>query len=109
MARFYGKVGYGFSEETATDVYEDKIVEKSYYGDVTRNTRRWEKGDNINDNLNINNQISIVADAYAYAHFYAMKYVEWMGAKWKVTNVEVQRPRLLLTLGGVYNGPTPDS
>lgn len=109
MAKFCGRVGYGFSEETTPDVYEDKITEVVYKGDVIRNARRWEQGTDINDNLNVNNQISIVADPYAYTHFFAIKYVEWMGAKWKVTNAEVQRPRIILTLGGVYNGPTPES
>lgn len=109
MAKFCGKVGYGIAEQTAPDVYEDKIKEVVYKGDVTRNTRRWEQGTDINDNLNVNNMISIVADAYAYSHFFAIKYCEWMGTKWKVTNAEVQRPRIILTLGGVYNGPTPES
>ena len=108
MAKFYGKVGYGFPVETKRHVYEYEITERSYYGDVTRNARRWEQGTDINDDLNVNNLISIVADPYAYDHFFAIKYVEWMGAKWKVTNVEVQRPRLILTVGGVYNGEQED-
>ena len=109
MPKFYDVVGYAEPREGSGDyegVVEDRIVERRYYGDVLRNTRRWESGSDILDNLRINNQISIVADAYAYEHFYAMKYVKWMGTRWVVTNVEVQRPRLLLTIGGVYNGPT---
>ena len=108
MAKFCGMVGYGFDEETALDVHEYKTIERKYYGDVTRNSRRWEQGIDVNDDLNINNMIEIVADPYAFAHFFAIKYVEWMGTKWKVTNVEVRRPRLILTIGGVYNGPTPE-
>lgn len=106
MAKFCGLVGYGYTTETKRDVHEDETVEKKYYGDVTRNTRKWETGLDINDNLVVNNQISILADPYAYDHFFAIKYVEWMGTFWKVMNVEVQRPRLILTLGGVYNGRT---
>lgn len=109
MAKFCGKVGYAFSREIAPDVYDDEIVEKKYYGDVTKNTRRWEQGTDINDNLNVSNTFSIMADAYAYEHFFAIKYIEWMGARWKVTNVEVQRPRLIFSVGGVYNGPTPET
>ena len=112
MSKFYGPVGYAESKEGTGEhegVMEDVIVERQYYGDVLRNTRKWESGSDILDNLRINNQISIVADAYAYEHFFSIKYVKWMGTCWVVTNVEVQRPRLLLTIGGVYNGPTAGS
>lgn len=103
MARFCGNVGYGETKETRPGVYEDTIVLHKYYGDVTRNTRRLEGSDRVNMNVLVNNTISIVADAYAYEHFFNMKFVEWMGTRWIVTNVEVQRPRLILTIGGVYN------
>lgn len=107
MAKYYGAVGYAETVETAPGVWEaDRITERNYYGDVIRNTRRWEKGEGLNDDLNVNNTISIVADAYALNHFFAIRYVSWMGANWKVTNVEVQPPRLILTIGGVYNGPS---
>lgn len=104
MAKFYGKIGYAVPKETAPGVWSEEITTRSYRGDVLRNTRRWESNENLNDNLNINNLISIVADAFAYENFFSMRYIEWMGSKWKVTNVEVQRPRLILTIGGVYNG-----
>ena len=109
MPKFYGPVGYAEPKEGTGEhegVVEDAIVEYKYFGDVLRNTRKWESGSDILDNLRVNNQISIMADAYAYEHFFAIKYVEWMGTRWVVTNVEVQRPRLLLTIGGVYNGST---
>jgi len=112
MARFHGKVGYGETVETSPGVWEDVITERSYFGDVLRNTRRLQEGESINDNLSVNNSISIVADAYANDHFFAIRYVEWVGSLWKVSDVEVQRPRLILRLGGVYNGPkaaTPDT
>ena len=112
MAKFFGTIGFavGYREGTGENegiVKEVPVVERAYYGDVLQNTRRFENGSDINDDIQINNRISIVADAYACEHFFAMKYVNWMGAMWKVTNVEVQRPRLILTIGGVYNGPTP--
>lgn len=106
MAKFYGKVGYGLQVETAPGVYEEQITEVSYFGDVIRNTRRLRDGEKVNDDLSVGNSISILADAYADEHFFAIRYVEWAGSRWKVTEVEVQRPRLLLRLGGVYNGPT---
>ena len=104
MARWYGKVGYATTVETVPGVHEEQITERSYYGDVNRNTRRLESSGNLNDNVNVANEISIVSDAYAELNFHAMRYVEFMGARWKITNVQVQRPRLILQLGGVYNG-----
>lgn len=107
MARFYGEVGYGETVEAAQGVWEDVVVEYNYYGDVFRNTRKLREGESINDDLSVGNSISIVADEYANEHFFAIRYVKWAGVLWRVTDVEVQSPRLLLRLGGVYNGPTP--
>lgn len=106
MAKFFGAVGYAETSETASGVWEETITERNYYGDVIRNNRRLEGGENLNDNIALNNLISIVADPYAVQHFFAIRYVKWMGASWRVTNVEVQSPRLILTIGGVYNGPS---
>jgi len=105
MAKFYGIIGYSVTEETSPGVWTESITERNYYGDVIRNTRRWQPGEGLNDNLTINNIISIVADPFAYKHFHAIRYIKWMGASWKIDNIEVQRPRLILTIGGVYNGP----
>lgn len=105
MTKFCGKVGYAKSEETATGVWTEKICERSYMGDVVRNTYQWANTENLNDDLNINNSISVIADSFAYEILPAIRYVKWMGAYWKVTSVDIQRPRLILTLGGVYNGP----
>jgi len=105
MAKFYGIIGYSVTEETSPGVWTESITERNYYGDVIRNTRRWQPGEGLNDNLTINNIISIVADPFAYQHFHAIRYIKWMGASWKIDNIEVQKPRLILTIGGVYNGP----
>lgn len=107
MARFHGKVGYGATVELANGVWDDVVTERTYFGDVVRNTRRFREGEQVNDDLTLGNSISIVADEYANGNVGAIRYVEWAGSKWKVTDVEIQRPRLLLRLGGVYNGPTP--
>lgn len=104
MSRFYGAVGYAKTVNTAPGVFEEVEEEMMYYGDVLRNARRLESGENLNDQLVVNNSISILADAHALNHFFEIRYVVWEGTKWKVTNVEVQRPRLILTLGKVYNG-----
>lgn len=105
MARYYGAVGYATSRLTAPGVYEDTIEERFYRGDILKNTSRWQRNDYLNDDLNISNRISILADPYAYENFSKIKYVVWMCQKWKVSEIEVQRPRLILTIGGVYNGP----
>ena len=105
MAKFYGRVGYGEAVESVSGVWVDTIVEYSYYGDVIRNTRNLTDGDYLNKDITVGNSISIVADAYANEHFFAIRYVEWAGTLWTVSDVEVQTPRLLLRLGEVYNGP----
>ena len=106
MAKFYGSVGYAEYVETAPDVHREVITEREYIGDVLRNTRRWEGSQHLNDDLVVNNRISIIADPYAYQNFHSIRYCVWMNSKWKVTNVEVAYPRLLLDLGGVYNEQT---
>ena len=104
MAKFCGIVGYGVTEETAPGVNEPSIEERRYFGDVLRNTRRWESGEGLNDDLKITNRISIVADAYAYEHADAIRYVSWLGTKWKVSELDIQSPRIVLSIGGVWNG-----
>ena len=103
MAKYYGIIGYAEAVETAPGVWKEQITERNYYGDVIRNTRRLQSANQLNDNVNVSNEISIVADPFAYQNFHSMRYVEFMGTKWKITNVEVQYPRLILELGGVYN------
>lgn len=105
MAKFYGKIGYGSSLETAPGVWEDVITERNTRGDVIRNSVRVRETQAVNDDLTVGNSISILADGYANNNLSAMRYVEWMGTLWKISEVEVQGPRLVLRLGGVYNGP----
>lgn len=105
MAKWYGNIGYAETVEIESGVWEELITERSYFGDVYRNNRRLQTtGESTNDNIDVNNEISIIADPYAYEHFYSMRYALFMGTKWKITNVDVQYPRLVLSLGGVYNG-----
>src|SRR4026208_304890 len=104
--KFHGVIGYGESTETSPGVFEDVITEVTYSGDVIRNTRNLQEGDQVNDDISVRNSISIVADAYANEHFFAIRYIVWQGARWKVTEVDVQRPGLILRVGGIYNGNT---
>lgn len=103
MSKFHGMIGFAVTKETSPGVYTEEFVEREYFGDLIRNTRRLQSGDHLNDDLNISNQISILADPYINGNIYAMRYAVFMGAKWKITDVQVQYPRLVLTLGGVYN------
>ena len=104
MAKFYGVIGYSETVETKPGVWKDQITEHEYCGDLLQNTRSIQSSETLNDDINVANKISIVADPFAYKNFHSMKYVEFMGAKWKITKVEVQYPRLILTIGGVCNG-----
>lgn len=105
MAKWYGQIGFGKYDESNPGYYEPKITERSYYGDVYKNTRLIQSSNGgTNDNVNVSNQISIVADPYANNHIYSMCYVTFQDTKWKVANVDVQYPRLVLTLGGLWNG-----
>lgn len=104
MARFYGKIGFVLDHVDITQgVWKPVIQIRSYYGDVMKRRLTWEHGESINDNIKIGNQFSILADEYAETHMYAMKWIEWKGVKWKITSVEIERPRMILTIGDVYN------
>lgn len=103
MNKFYGAIGYAVMEEVSPGVWSEAIFVRNYSGDVIRNTRQLQASETLNDNLNISNQISIVADPFAYENFHSIRYVEFMGTKWKINNIEVQYPRLILSMGGVYH------
>ena len=106
MAKWFGKIGYVETKEVQPGVWAPSVTEHEYYGDMIRNTRRYQSAQKVNEDLTISNELSIVADPYAQQHFHAMKYAEVYGSKWTITSVEVQFPRLVLTLGGLYNGAT---
>lgn len=107
MAKYFGKIGFAILTEIKPGVWKEIITEREYYGDVIRNTRRLQNANQLNDDINISNEISIVADPFARENFHSMRWVEYMDAKWKVSSVDVQYPRLVLTVGGIYNGKNP--
>lgn len=109
MAKFSGKIGFAITQNTSLDVWEpEEIVERTYKGDVARMQERFSSNEySVNDNINIDNEISVVADPFAYNHMSTIRYVEFMGERWKVKTIAVRYPRLVLWIGGVYNGPTP--
>lgn len=107
MAKYCGLIGFmNTNNEMCSDVYKNSPIKKKYYGDILRNIKRNESGTGVNDNISVSNQISIVADPYAQENFHSIIFAEFMKSYWKVQSVEVQYPRLIITLGGLYNGPT---
>lgn len=107
MAKYAGMVGFGVSEETSPGVWSDVVTEYAYRGDILQNRRILQQGENLNKDLSVGNTVSIVGDAYAREHFFAIKYATWAGQRWTVSSITVERPRLVLQLGEVYNGPIP--
>lgn len=104
MAKFFGIIGFIETKETTPGVWEPTVTKRKYYGDILDQSRRRDTSNNINDDLTVNVQISIVADPYALNHFHSMAFIEYSGTAWKVANVTPHYPRLVLTLGGLYNG-----
>ena len=106
MSKWFGKIGYAIQKETEPGIWEDKIVERDYYGDLLTDNRKRQTNNNVLDEITLSNMVSIIADPFAYNNCSCMAYAEIMGARWKISEVEVKPPRLNLTIGGVYNGNT---
>lgn len=104
MAKFYGIIGYVATTETEPGIWEEQLTERSYYGELVRNISKFQTSGGVNDDVNVSNEISIVADPYAIQNFQSMRYVTFMGTKWKINSIEVKYPRLVLSIGGIYNG-----
>lgn len=107
MTRFSGPIGYSRSEEVTDGVWEDVITERNLFGDVLRSSRRLDTGGDVNPDLRVNNSLSVVADAYALEHIYDIRYAVFQNVRWVVSEITVEHPRLILQLGGVYDGPLP--
>lgn len=105
MARFSGTLGFAQTVETTPGVWEDVVQERSYKGDVLQNFKRFEQGNDAHDGVRLTNQISILADPYAFENMNALRYVKLNGLYWEIQSIEINRPRIDLMLGGVYNGP----
>ena len=103
MAKWFGVIGYAKTVEVEPGIHKEQIITRKYYGDVKRISRRLQSSDQVNDHIDISNEISIIADPFAEQHFHSIRYIEWQGAKWTISNAEVVHPRLNLTIGGLYN------
>lgn len=103
--KYYGEIGFWQEDvEIRPGVSRPSIIPKMYTGDVLRNNQRWASSQHQNDNLTMSHRISIVADLYLNENISSVKYVTYMGNKWKVNSIEVNYPRVIFELGGVYNG-----
>jgi len=110
MARkYYGMIGFLKLVEKPGSVWEEEIVEHPYKGDVLRFSVQYPKGSGLNDDVKLSNEIQIVADSFAYQNAHLMKYVTYLNAKWTITNITIDRPRITLSIGGEYNGPQTSS
>jgi hypothetical protein len=109
MAKFVGSIGFAVSNETEPGVWVDSITEVKYVGDVTRTTQRWNSAEKVNADLTISDTISIVADGFTLSNVHSMKYVRWRGSTWKINTIQVNRPRLILEIGGLYSGPIAET
>ena len=106
MAKFYGSIGFAEDVEVRPGYIKNQITPHEYYGDVIRQSHRYQSSESVNDNIKIDTQISIVADVYANNNFGAMRWVEFGGTKWKISSIEIKYPRLIITIGEVWNEDT---
>lgn len=103
MNKFYGMVGFVKDQETSPGVWQKVSEEHPYYGDVIRLDRRWDTPTEVNDHLTLSEEIRIVADSYVLDNLNYIKYVVYLGVKWKVNSITPEYPRIRLSLGGEYN------
>ena len=104
MAKYSGKVGYGEEVETVPGVWEVRIEERMMKGDKIRQNANIRDSGKVNNEITLNHRVSLLGDAYAFANYYIMKWIEIDGRRWEVASVEVQRPRLIVDIGGLWHG-----
>lgn len=105
MAKFYGEIGFSITEETAPGVWTEQIVARNYCGETIQNHRRWAEGASLNDDVTLTVKVSVIADDFITQNLPFVRYIKWHGNKFKVNMVDTQYPRIIMNLGGVYNGP----
>lgn len=111
MARFYGSIGFSMTYETRPGIFEETYVERTYKGEIIRNNRQWSPSEHLNDNITINNEISVIADSFMNHNFGVMRYVRWKGQTFEITSatIDTERHRIVLSIGGVFNVSDPDA
>lgn len=108
MSKWFGKIGFALpTREVEPGIWNSSVEEREYYGDVTSGRWKRQSSGEINDNINLANVLSILADSFAFENHSYIVYVEILGSKWKISDVELQYPRMILSIGGVWNGNAP--
>lgn len=105
MSKYVGMIGFGMNRETEPGVWEDEVIERKYRGDILKNNQHFAVGGTTSGELRISNHFSILCDSFAFDHVSDIRYLEWRGNRWMVDSIEIEYPRLIMTIGGIYNGP----
>lgn len=111
MAKFSGKIGYAEIVDSIErpGIWTEEIIERNHYGDVVKDYKKYESNTNhLNDTLIISNKLSIIADSFIINNAHKIRYVIFNNTRWNVVSLELNRPRILISIGGVYNGPLPN-
>jgi hypothetical protein len=103
MAKFTGKVGFIEFVESEPGLFRPVVIEKSFSGDLLLDRRGWKASEHTSGDVFVSNRISLLANADLVNNLANIKYVIFMGVKWKVATFEILLPRVILTLGEVYN------
>lgn len=101
--KFYGPLGFAEPVEGPVGVFIDEITEYNYYGDVIRIVNHTQGAEKVNDDIKMNNQISVLVDPYALENFANLRYITFNNSKWEVSAVELAYPRLIISFGGLYH------
>lgn len=104
MSKFYGAIGFANTVKTAPGVTSRQDIEKYYAGDILELSKQYQSGDKVNDDISLNMSLSIIADPFAINNIGMIRYIVYLGNKWKVTSIKISYPRIQLTIGGLYNG-----
>lgn len=103
MARYSGLVGYVTQEETVPGVWSPVENPRTMKGEIIRQSSTNPDHGKINSDISLNHRVSLWGDAYAFDSYYAIKWIQIDGRKWEVTSVEIKRPRIIVTVGGLWN------
>lgn len=111
MAKYSGKLGLVYPDaETAPGIWApEKVEEVSVKGDTLNLSKSYSpSSQSINDDLTLSKRVSIIASSDLIADTASMRYLTYLGQRWKIVEIDFQRPRLIFTLGGIWNGRIPD-
>ena len=104
MSKFWGPIGINRGPvQTAPGILEVVIEELEVSGEMRQLQLRWPQA-RMQEGLSANHVLSIVTPEDSDIDFTEVVYIVWQSRKWSVTSIQYKRPRVELTLGGLYNG-----